>query len=220
MFVNNIKSGARVQIQRPGDGPSGGFVCKVEVLIPDSRVVLVHAPVEKNRIVDLRNTGVLTLRLLTDNAIYVFKATFLAYGDLDGFDVVKLRIDSDGEKIQQRSAFRFNCSIPITFTVIYTSGQQTEREVGIITDLSAGGAKIFSNKILQTGYLLNVSIQLGDDLVVAFGDVRTKTELPDGSKFRYQYGVRFAMMPESDQEQIIKYMYKVQREELKKARPR
>ncbi|MCL2355681.1 MAG: PilZ domain-containing protein [Defluviitaleaceae bacterium] len=220
MFVNNLKSGARVQIQRPDDGPNGGFVCKIELLIPDSREILVHAPVSQHKVVDLQNAGPLTLRLLTDNAIYVFNATFLAKTDVDGFDVVRLRIDSDGEKIQQRSAFRFNCAIPITFTVIYSSGQQAEREVGMISDLSAGGAKIFTDKSMQSGYLLNVSIQLGEEFVVAFGDVRSKTEMPEGSKFAYQYGVRFAMMPETDQEQIIRYMYKVQREELKKARPR
>ncbi|MCL1846171.1 MAG: PilZ domain-containing protein [Defluviitaleaceae bacterium] len=220
MFVNNLKSGSRVQIQRPQDGANDGFVCKVEVLVPDSREILVHAPVENNRPVDLKDAGPLTLRLLTDNAIYVFKATFLAHGDIDGFDIIKLRVDDDGEKIQQRSTFRFNCAIPITFTVIYSSGQKAERDAGVISDLSAGGAKIFTDKSLQTGYLLNVSIQLGDELVVAFGDVRSRTELPEGSEFAYQYGIRFAMMPESDQEQIIRYMYKIQRDELKKVRPR
>jgi len=194
-------------------------MCKIEVLLP-TREVLVHAPVERNRPVDLLIGGNLILRLLTDNAIYRFKATMISYGDVDGFDVVKLRIDDTGEKIQRRSAFRFNCVIPITFSVIYSSGQQAEREEGIISDLSAGGAKIFTNKNLHTGYLLNISIPLGDDFVVAFGDIRTRTELPRQSKYSYQYGIRFSMMPESDQELIIRFMYKMQREELKKARPR
>ncbi|MDR0271796.1 MAG: PilZ domain-containing protein [Clostridiales bacterium] len=220
MYIEYLKSGARVQIQRPVDGPAGGFMCKIEVLIPEKRQVLVHAPVERNRLVELKIGGNLMLRLLTDNAIYNFKATMVAYAEIDGFDVVRLSIDDDGEKVQRRSAFRFNCAIPVTFSAIYSSGQQAEREEGVATDLSAGGAKIFTDKSLHTGYLLNISIPLGEGLVVAFGDVRTRTELPDGSKFAYQYGVRFSMMPESDQEQIIKFMYKNQREELKKARPR
>ncbi|MCL1884940.1 MAG: PilZ domain-containing protein [Defluviitaleaceae bacterium] len=220
MFVENLKSGARVQIQRPSDGPTGGFMCKIEVLIPEKRMVLIHAPVENNRPVDLKIGGSLMLRLLTDNATYRFRSTMMEYGDVDGFDVVKLRVDDEGEKIQRRSAFRFHCSIPISFSVIYSSGQQTEREEGIIIDLSAGGTKIYTNKSLHEGYLLNISIQLDKDTVVAFGDIRAKSELPRGSKYTYQYGIRFAMMPESDQETIIRYMYKIQREELKKARPR
>lgn len=220
MFIEFLKSGGRVQIQHPGDGSTGGFTCKIEMLLLEAREVLVHAPVEGNRPVKLDIGGSYMLRLLTDNAIYRFNATMLSNNEVDGFDVVRFSIDDDGEKIQRRSAFRFNCGIPITFQVIYSSGQQAEREIGLISDLSAGGAKIYADKNLHEGYLLNVSIQLGEELVVAFGDVRTKTDLPRESKFAYQYGVRFAMMPEADQEKIIRYMYKMQREELKKVRPR
>lgn len=220
MYIEYLKSGARVQIQRPHDDPNGGFMCKIEVLLADAREILVHAPAEGNRPVKLEIGGPLTLRLLTDNAIYRFKATMRAHSTVDGFDVVRIRINDDGEKIQRRSAFRFNCAVPVTFAVIYTSGQQAERGIGIITDLSAGGAKIFTDKNLQVSTLLNISITLGEELVVAFGDIRSKSELPRGSKFEFQYGIRFSMMPESDQEIIIKYMYKMQREELKKVRPR
>jgi len=220
LFIEYLKSGARVQIQRPGDSPTGGFMCKIEVLNLKAKEVLVHVPLEGNRPVRLERGGGLVLRLLTDNAIYNYKSKMMSYEKVDGFDVVKLLIIDGGEKVQRRSAFRFNCGIPITFNVIYTSGQQTEREDGLITDLSAGGTKIFTDKSLQEGYLLNISLPLGDELVVAFGDIRTKMELSHKSKYKYQYGVRFAMMPESDQEKIIRYMYKLQREELKKARPR
>ncbi|MCL2386287.1 MAG: PilZ domain-containing protein [Defluviitaleaceae bacterium] len=209
-----------MQIQRPGDGPSAGYTCKIEVLIPEANEVLIHAPIERNRLVQLQKGGKFILRLLTDNATYIFNATMMAYGDVDGFDVVKFHIDDGGEKIQRRSAFRFNCFIGITYAVVYSSGQQAEREEGMITDLSAGGAKIFTDKNLHEGYLLNIELPLGDDLVIAFGDVRTKTQLPKSSKYAFQYGIRFSMMPESDQEKIIRFMYKMQREELKKARPR
>jgi c-di-GMP-binding flagellar brake protein YcgR len=218
LYIEQFKSGARVQIQRPNDSPTGGFMCRIEVLLPDTREVLIHAPVENNRRVELKIGGPLVLRLLSDNAIFRFRATMVAYSDVDGFDVVKLRIEDDGEKIQRRSAFRFNCAIPVTFSIIYTNGQQAEREEGIVSDLSAGGSKIFTNKSLPIGTLLNVSIQLGDDLVIAFADIRTKNDMPVKSKFAYQYGIRFAMMPESDQERIIRFMYKMQRDELKKAR--
>ncbi|MCL2577416.1 MAG: PilZ domain-containing protein [Defluviitaleaceae bacterium] len=220
MYIEYLKSGARVQIQRPGDSPTGGYMCKIAVLNLEAREVLVHAPMEGSRPVRLEIGGGIVLRLLTDNAIYCYKARMIANTDIDGFDAVKFQVIDDGEKIQRRSAFRFNCGIPITFSIINTGGQQTQRDTGLLTDLSAGGTKIFSDKVLQEGYLLNIAIELGDDLVVAFGDVRVRMDLPPGkSKYKYQYGIRFAMMPESDQEKIIRYMYKLQREELKKARP-
>ena len=220
MFIDQLKSGSRVQIQQPGDSHTGGIMCKVEILLPENLEVLIHAPVERGRPVRLSESETYFLRLLTDNAIYRYKVKLMAYDDVDGFDVVRFKLEDGGEKVQRRSAFRFNCALRVTYSVIYSNGQQSDREEGLIVDLSAGGAKIFSDKNLHTGYLLNISLQLSDDLVVAFGDVRTKRELPRESRFAYQYGVRFAMMPESDQEKIIRYMYKMQREELKKARSR
>lgn len=220
MYIEQLKSGARVQIQKPGDGHTGGYMCKVEVLLSERKEILIHAPVENGRLVRLRPGEKFILRLLTENANYNYNATLLAYTDVDGFDVLKFRVDDGGEKVQRRSAFRFSCAIKSSFSIIYSSGQQSERDDGLVIDLSAGGAKMYSDKKLSIGYLLNIDLQLGDDLVVAFGDVRTAMDLPRESKYAYQYGIRFTMMPEADQEMIIRYMYKMQREELKKARPR
>jgi len=218
LFVENLKSGAKVQVQRPGENT--GYMCKVEVSLPDDKEVLIQAPVDENKPVTLKAGEKFNLRLFTDNATFSFKTTVLRHKKLDGLDVVCLSIDDDGVKTQRRSAFRFNCGIPVTFNVVYSSGQPPDRDEGIISDLSAGGSKITTNKSLDVGYLLTISIPLGDDIVVAFGDVRSKTELTNKSKYAFQYGIRFTMMPESDQEKIIRFMYKMQREELKKARPR
>ena len=220
MFFEQLRSGTRVQIQQPSDGPTEGYMCKIEVMLPDRKEVLVHAPISRGRLVKLERGVDYALRLLAENAIYRFKAKLVAYGDLDGFDIVRFSLVGEGEKVQRRSAFRFNCSLRVTFTIIYSSGQQSESHEGLITDLSAGGAKMYADANAHMGYLLNISLQLGDDLVVAFGDVRTRKDISRDSKFAYQYGIRFSMMPETDQEKIIRYMYKMQREELKKARPR
>lgn len=220
MYIEFLKSGASVQIQRPMDDPKGGFMCKIAVALTERREVLVHAPKQEGKSVPLELGAKLNLRLLTENAIYSFGATMLAFTDVDGFEVVRIRINDGGEKIQRRSAFRFNCSIPVAFSIIYTNGQKAARGEGIITDLSAGGAKIFTNENLQVGYLLSIELPIGKDLVIAFGDVRSRMELPPKSKYHHQYGVRFSMMPESDQEIIIRFMYKMQREDLKRVRPR
>jgi len=220
VLTEQLKSGSRVQIQNPGDGPRDGYMCKVEVFVPSKNEVLVHAPMSYGRLVRLRTGDNFILRLLTENSTFKFKATLLAYTDIDGFDVLCFKLDDNGEKIQRRNAFRFNCAIKVSFSVIYSSGEQSERDEGLIIDLSAGGAKMFSNKKLSKGYLLNLDLQIGESLVVAFGEVKTLNELPRGQKYTYQYGISFTMMPESDQEVIIRYMYKLQRESLKKARPR
>jgi c-di-GMP-binding flagellar brake protein YcgR len=206
-------------IQGPEDGPGGGHTCKIEECLMRTREIVIHAPMEAGRLVKYRTGGNFFLRLLSENAIYRYRATFVSYGTVDGFDVVRFKLEDEGEKMQRRDSFRFNCSLPCTYAIIHSSGQQSEREEGLVVDISAGGTKIYTDKTLQKGYLLNIGITLGNATLVAFGDVRTKKELPPDSRYAYQYGIRFAMMPESDKERIVRHMHKLQREELKKFSP-
>jgi c-di-GMP-binding flagellar brake protein YcgR len=221
VFIEQLKAGTKVRVLLQEESVADGYLCKIIKLIPEKRQVFIHAPVENDKTVELEAGTELVIKLMTDNASYNFKASLMAYTEINGYDIVRLQIVNDGEKVQRRSAFRFNCSIPTTFKIIYTDGQQAEDEEGLVTDLSAGGTKIFANKSIPEGSLLNISLPLGEDTnIVAFGDIRLKLSTPDNAKYAYQYGVRFTMMPEADQELIIKYTYKMQREELKKARPR
>ncbi|MCL2840393.1 MAG: PilZ domain-containing protein [Defluviitaleaceae bacterium] len=220
MFIEQLKSGSKVQIQRLSSDTDDGYMCKIEVMLPNTREVLIYPPIENGRLVRLRTGEKFVLRLMSDNSSFRYTATLVAYTEVDGFDVLRFKLEDGGEKIQRRSAYRFAYTLNVSFSVVYSSGEQSEREEGLIIDLSAGGAKMYSDKKMTIGHLLNIDLQLGDNFLVAFADVRTVMDLPRGSRYKYQYGFRFTMMPQVDQEVIIRYMYKLQREELKKARPR
>jgi len=219
MYLEKIESGRRIQIQQPGDAINEGYMCKVEVLVSETKEVLIHAPVSRGRLVDLPKFVNYSLQVHADNAIYRFKAKVVEHLKLDGFDMVKFKVLDEGEKTQRRDAFRFDCAIPVEFSIIHDNGEQSETEKGLIIDISAGGIKMFSDIDLAESTLLNVQLQLGKDFIVAFGDVRTKIRIPSAKKSRYpfQYGVRFSMMPEADKECIIRFIYQEQRDQLKKA---
>ena len=121
MYIEQLKSGSRVQIQQVADREHEGYMCKVEVAIPESKIVLVHAPISHGRMVWLPVGGTFTLRLLSDNATYRYDAVLDSYTDIDGFDVIMFKLTSGGDKIQRRSAFRFNCALPVSFAVISQS---------------------------------------------------------------------------------------------------
>ena len=220
MYIDHLKSGTRVYLHRRGDSASGGILTRVEMLAPDKREVYVYSPKVDGRPISLSAEEQYYFRLVSDSSVYRFKVKFLSHGEIDGFDITSFKLMDTGEKTQRRSTFRFNVSKNIVFSVIYTSGHQSEKEEGLLVDLSAGGAKIFTDRKMNIGYLLNIDLQLDDDSIVTYGDVRTASDLPNGSRFAYQYGIRFAMIPESDQEKIIRYMYKKQREDLKRANSR
>ena len=220
MYIDMLKPGTKVLLQKRGDGPGEGVSTRVDHLGPDGKTVFVYALSDGRGLYRFDKGETYFLRLLTSRSTFRYKVNFEDYDSIDGIKLVKFKLLDEGEKIQRRAAFRFTCAQPVSFTVIYTSGSQSEPEEGLLIDLSAGGAKIYTNKDMNISYLINITLDLDDELVIAFGDVRMKEKLPIKSKYAYQYGIRFAMMPESDQEKIIRYMYKKHREELAKASSR
>ena len=220
MYIDHLKPGAKVYLHRRGETTSGGILTRVELLMPEKQEVYVYALKSNGHPVKLTTDEQYYLRLITESSIFRYRVKFLAHGEIDGFDISSFKLMDGGEKTQRREAYRFNLNTMVVFSVVYTDGNQSEKIDGMVVDLSAGGAKIYSDRKVSKGELIIIDLVLDDDQIIAFGDVRTANDLPPKSKFAYQYGVRFAMMAESDQERIIRFMYKKQREELKKANSR
>ena len=220
MFIDHLRAGAKVYLHKRGDTTSGGVLTRVELLLPEKHEVYVYAPKVSGHPVNLVADEQYYFRLVTESSIFRYRAKFISYGEIEGFEVASFKLLDGGEKTQRREAYRFNLNSMVIFSVVYTDGNQSEKIDGMIVDLSAGGAKIYTDRKVSKGELLIIDLMLDDDQIIAFGDVRTASDLPPKSRFAFQYGVRFAMMAESDQERIIRFMYKKQREELKKANSR
>ena len=220
MYIDHLINGAKVYLHKRGDTASSGVLTRVELSIPEKHEVYVYAPKVNGHPVELHEDEQYYLRLVTESSIFRFRVKYLSHGDIDGFDVSRFKLLDGGEKTQRREAYRFNLNSMVIFSVVYTDGNQSEKITGLVADLSAGGAKIYSDRKVSKGEFLNIDLKLDDDQIITFGDVRTAIDLPPKSKYAYQYGVRFAMMAESDQEKIIRFMYKKQREDLKKAKSR
>ena len=220
MYIDYLKNGARVYLHKRGDTTSGGVLTRVELLLPEKQEVFVYKPKVSGYPLELKVDEQYYFRLVSESSIYRYRVKFLTHGEIEGFEISCFRLLDGGEKTQRREAYRFNLNTMAIFSVVYADGNQSEKIDGMVVDLSAGGAKIYTDRKVRKGELIIIDLMLDDDQIIAFGDVRTANDLPPKSKFAYQYGVRFAMMAESDQERIIRFMYKKQREELKKANSR
>ena len=220
LYIDHLRAGAKVYLHKRGDTTGAGILTRVELMKPEKHEVYVYAPKVNGHPVNLTSDEQYYFRLVTECSIFRYRVKFLTHGEIDGFDISCFKLLDGGEKSQRREAYRFNLNTMVIFSVVYTDGNQSEKIDGMIVDLSAGGAKIYSDRKVSKGEFIIIDLMLDDDQIIVFGDVRTANDLPPKSRFAYQYGVRFAMMAESDQERIIRFMYKKQREELKKANSR
>ena len=69
---------------------------------------------------------------------------------------------------------------------------------------------------IKHGSLLRIDLFLDDDYVMVFGQVLMAKHTPENIKYPYQYGIKFEVLPESDEERIVRYVYNEQRKLLKR----
>ena len=223
MFTNRLKSGEKVYLHKWGDTESKGILTRVEIFHPGKKEVLIYAPQSNGRVIQLSTETFYDIRMFGETAEYRFKVKFMEHTEADGFPLSRFKLMHDGEKSLRRDAYRLNLDAMVLFSVVEADGNQSEKDEGKVVDLSAGGARILTNRVIDEGELLNLSIQLDNDLLIAFGDIRFSDKAPpttskSQTKYAYQYGISFVLLADSDQEKIIRYIYKKQREELRNVR--
>lgn len=216
MFLKDIKTGTQVQLSRKGADPQiKPYMTRVEV-VEDNNTILIHAPLEKGARVKLVERNLYKLCFISEGAQINFEGKLMEAVKIDGFHMLRFSIDAPGEKIQRRNAFRFACTLPFTFNVIADDGRQSPRIEGVIRDLSSGGIKIVTKANIPDNVLLRIDLNLDEEYIMAFGQIRMKKHVPDNIKYPYTYGISFELLPEADEERIVRYVYNEQRKLLKR----
>ena len=231
MFTNRLKSGEKAYLHIWGDNSSKGILTRIEHHRADDKEVHIWTPKVNGRPANLNTNSFYEIRLFGETAEYRYKVKFIEHDEVEGFPISRFKLLHDGEKILRRDAYRLNLNTMVMFSVVQDDGNQSDKVEGRVVDLSTGGVKILTNQELDTGELLNLSIQLDNELLIAFGDIRFSTEAPlpppaprgigkkpQEPRYTHQYGVSFVMLGDTDEEKIIQYMHRKQREELIKAK--
>ena len=229
MFTNRLKSGEKAYLHIWGDSSNKGILTRIEYHKADDKEVHIWTPKVNGRPANLNQSNFYEIRIFGETAEYRYKVRFIEHDEADGFPISRFRLMHEGEKILRRDAYRLNLNTMVMFSVVQEDGNQTSKVEGRVVDLSTGGVKILTNQELDKGELLNLSIQLDKELLIAFGDIRFSAEAPlpppapRGKKtkeprYTYQYGISFVMLGDSDEEKIIQYMHRKQREELIRAK--
>ena len=229
MFTNHLKSGEKAYLHQWGDDDSSkGILTRIEHYKAEDKELHIWPPKVDGKTARINSDSFYEIRLFADTAEYRYKVKFIKHDEIDGFPITRFKLMHDGEKILRRNAFRINLDTMVLYSVVQDDGNQSDKIEGRVVDLSSGGAKILTNQELDRGELLNLSIQLDNHLIIAFGDVRFAAPAPPTffrgigknprPRYTYQYGISFVMLSDTDEEKIIQYMYRKQREELGRTR--
>lgn len=129
-----------------------------------------------------------------------------------------IKVVSEINKIQRRNYYRLDVIKSFTGREVenlkeYKFGESFK---GNIMDISAGGLLINSCKDLNTDNMIEIIFNLDDQRkFLLFGIILRKSYINVPNN-KFEYGVKFVNITEFERNQIMKYIFEVQRKMLKK----
>lgn len=163
-----------------------------------------------------------SVEYIEDGVGFFFESRSIDIEERDG--CIRVSFPKRLVKSQKRRFFRMRpLPTPPIFEVIVNT--ETVSAKCPVNDISAGGLAFVSgldNELLTPGMIVNLEFCLLDGFVVKVGGiVRSLSALESPpSKGKYRCGVEFVGISESIQDRIVRFIFNLQKEELKRRRER
>jgi c-di-GMP-binding flagellar brake protein YcgR len=118
MLAESVKVGDRMEIHhRSGRRTAKAYVSQVQDILGPNQLIA-YAPMEYGAIIKLPNGDECISILFTEKGILKFDSVVVRNVVKDDIFYVVLRLSGDGERIQRRDFFRFDCLLDFTFGVV------------------------------------------------------------------------------------------------------
>jgi len=183
------------------------FASRVEDIRRDT--IIVAAPYRKGTIVPVPVGEEVQIRIGKDGTYYLFHTRILER--IAGHQpLLQLSAPFKVTKIQMRNWVRVETNLPMLYRI---AGSESEFIEATAIDISGGGICMLSNDPIKQDCVLEIEITFPDKFVLkAQGNV---ARCFDEQK-PIRIGVCFQDIRERDQERIVGYVFKKQREYIKK----
>ncbi len=219
MLIDHIKIGDRLEISLKRDNELGRIYVSQVSNILDTTQVTVMMPISYGKLVKLPIGPGFMAIFFTEKGMLRFDVSVVKYIKEDQFNMVVLKLESGGEKMQRRNFFRYQCMLPMKFSVINETDLESEGkdEVisemfdGITKDMGGGGVRFVTNAEIDGKATINVIIMLGDkEYCVAIAKVLYTLRFPT-SAYKFQYRTKFVSILPEEQEKIVQFIFNQQR---------
>jgi len=212
----------------------------------DVNVASIAVPTYKSHLVPLRVGDVYELQFYTKGGLYRCRGKIVKRTKTsDNMAVAEVRFVSALEKFQRRQFYRMNCIIPLTYSVLTDVQQELYKEKkkcltleqklvveqkleaqemeflkGTVLDISGGGIRFNSPAQQEAGDIMLLQPALPEVLrkkiPFLFGRIVACSRIPNKEPAMYDNRVEFVEITSAEQEQIITYIFKVEREKRKR----
>jgi c-di-GMP-binding flagellar brake protein YcgR len=180
----------------------------------ENNCIAISIPIKNGTYIPLREGEKVEVIYYYGKDIYKFY-THVIDRKIDTIPVILLALPKEVFKVQRRKFVR----VPIICTIQYSKiGKNTASKPlsAIMVDLSGGGMRIKLKDELAYGDIINVYIPLGKEQVQIKGEI-VRIEAEQDIK-RNICGVSFMDLEERVREKLIRYIFQVMRDQMKKGK--
>jgi len=212
----------------------------------DNNVASIAIPTYKGHLVPLRVDDVYELQFFTKGGLYRCRGKILKRTKTsNNLAVAEVKFVSALEKFQRRQYYRMNCIIPMTYSVLTEvqrelyqekkkclsleqklniekklESQEMVFQKATILDISGGGMRFNSYIQQQSGDILLLQPALPETvrkkLPFLFGRIISSQRIPNKEPVSFDNRVEFVEITSVEQEQIITYIFKEERDKRKR----
>ena len=198
-FKEQFKIGDVVKINTSRDSNSF-YITKIVDIDYESKIFVVHS-IEK----DIPVNSFISIKREFKDIIFIFTSRVLGHKYNEHKNTLVLHIPKEINRIQRREFYRLPLNIAISIT-----NSSDETYLAESLDISGLGICIESNKKLYQDENVKVTIPFSNDFILEDinGIVKRITK---GRKLPYRYGINFDYIDSPIRDQIVSYIFKVQK---------
>lgn len=199
-----LKIGKLVDMEVINEVYSGeSFSTKISDM--DDEHIYIHLPLSNKQYVIARSDDIVKIVAKMEDGLYSFRSKVI-YRTLEPYAHIKVTIPKKVNKEQRREYFR----MPVNLVLNYCKEGEEKKKTAVSIDLSGGGFCFLSRHPIEINDILNFDFQLtnGKKYNHIKGMVKWKVEKLDK---QYEYGIEFVNLEKKDREDLISYLFELQR---------
>jgi c-di-GMP-binding flagellar brake protein YcgR len=181
--------------------------------------IATNIPISSGQYLPLSRGTTVEVIYYEEENIYKFKASVIGR-KFENIPILLLSKPREIEKIQRRKYVR----IPLISNIKYknlkneprtnpSKIEDSEYEDALVVDLSGGGMKIKVKEQIRLDDFLLVSLTIGNENLLVVGQAKRIVKDDEG---RFVCGLSFEFLENSTREGIIKFIFQLMREQMKK----
>jgi c-di-GMP-binding flagellar brake protein YcgR len=181
--------------------------------------IAISIPIKAGEYVPLSNGATIDVIYYEEENCYKFQTSVIGR-KFENIPILLIAKPKEIKKIQRRKYVR----VPLISTVKYknlknesrtnpSTVEKSEYLKAVLIDLSGGGMRVKVSEEIKLGDFLLVSITINEEETLIVGQAKRIVKDDEG---RFSCGLSFELLDSSTRERIIKFIFQLMREQMKK----